>query len=122
MVRPTDGNDVRTASAAYRVVPRPHRHTFYEVVLVTACDGRHVVDFAEHVLRPPQLYVIAPRQVHSWQVSRLDGYVILFLEDLLGGLPALARTPNGHELTPTPLNCDAVPIRSAHQEPVTSTS
>ncbi len=65
----------------------PHRHTFYEIDLVTGCDGRYVVDFTEDTLRPPQLYVIAPGQVHEWRVSRLDGFVILFLEDFLTAYP-----------------------------------
>ncbi|MCH0541835.1 helix-turn-helix domain-containing protein [Streptomyces sp. MUM 203J] len=62
----------------------PHRHTFYEIVHVTAGRGVHVVDLARCELRPPHLGVIAPGQVHHWEgVTGLDGSVVLFTEDFL---------------------------------------
>ncbi|MET9677392.1 AraC family transcriptional regulator [Streptomyces sp. NPDC006482] len=62
----------------------PHRHTFYEVVHVTAGTGTHVVDLARWELRPPHLAVIVPGQVHHWEDARgLDGTVVLFTEDFL---------------------------------------
>ncbi|GAB2958541.1 AraC family transcriptional regulator [Micromonospora polyrhachis] len=62
----------------------PHRHTFYEVVLVTGGTGTHVIDFVEQPLRPPHLYVIAPGQVHFWdRVSGLCGRVTLFTDEFL---------------------------------------
>jgi hypothetical protein len=62
----------------------PHRHTFYEIVHVTAGTGAHVVDLARRELRPPHLGVIAPGQVHHWEGARgLAGSVVLFTEDFL---------------------------------------
>lgn len=62
----------------------PHRHTFYEIVHVTAGTGAHVVDLARWELRPPHLGVIAPGQVHHWEGARgLAGSVVLFTEDFL---------------------------------------
>ncbi|WP_405856548.1 AraC family transcriptional regulator [Streptomyces sp. NBC_00090] len=62
----------------------PHRHTFYEIVHVTAGTGTHVVDLARWELRPPHLAVIVPGQVHHWENARdLDGTVVLFTEDFL---------------------------------------
>lgn len=62
----------------------PHRHTFYEIVHVTAGTGTHVVDLARWELRPPHLAVIVPGQVHHWEDARgLDGTVVLFTEDFL---------------------------------------
>ncbi|MET9799214.1 AraC family transcriptional regulator [Streptomyces sp. NPDC006368] len=62
----------------------PHRHTFYEIVHVTAGTGAHVVDLARWELRPPHLCVLAPGQVHHWEDARgLDGSVILFTDDFL---------------------------------------
>ncbi|MGW0434475.1 helix-turn-helix domain-containing protein [Micromonospora sp. NPDC003197] len=79
----------------------PHRHDFYEVVLVTAGTGTHVIDFVERPLQPPHLYVIAPGQVHFWdRVSGLRGRVMLFTEEFLlahpgdrAGLHALSELP-----------------------------
>ncbi|MEW2631143.1 helix-turn-helix domain-containing protein [Streptomyces sp. NPDC048389] len=62
----------------------PHRHTFYEIVHVTAGTGAHVIDLARCELRPPHLGVIAPGQVHHWEgVRGLAGSVVLFTEDFL---------------------------------------
>ncbi|WP_436499081.1 AraC family transcriptional regulator [Actinokineospora sp. HUAS TT18] len=66
----------------------PHRHTFHEVVHVTAGTGTHVVDLARWALRPPHLGVITPGQVHHWENARgLDGTVILFTDDFLLDYP-----------------------------------
>ncbi|MEU9558183.1 helix-turn-helix domain-containing protein [Streptomyces fumanus] len=63
---------------------RPHRHTFYEMVHVTAGSGVHVVDLARWPLRPPQLAVVLPGQVHHWEGGRgPEGSLVLFTEDFL---------------------------------------
>jgi AraC-like DNA-binding protein len=62
----------------------PHRHTFYEIVLVTAGRGRHVVDSHPWPIAPPHFGVIVPGQVHHWEGARgVDGLVVLFNEDFL---------------------------------------
>ncbi|MFF8830708.1 AraC family transcriptional regulator [Streptomyces sp. NPDC015131] len=67
----------------------PHRHTFYEIVHITAGTGTHVLDLARWELRPPHLCVIAPGQVHHWEDAvGLDGSVVLFTEDFLLDHPA----------------------------------
>ncbi|MFD4474883.1 helix-turn-helix domain-containing protein [Streptomyces sp. NPDC058471] len=72
----------------------PHRHTFHEIVHVTGGTGRHVVDLAGFALRPPNLFFIAPGQVHHWEnVTGLEGSVILFTDDFLLDHPA-----DGHAL------------------------
>ncbi|MEU5215465.1 AraC family transcriptional regulator [Streptomyces sp. NPDC020807] len=62
----------------------PHRHTFYEIVHVTAGTGAHVVDLDRWELRPPHLAVIAPGRLHHWEGARgLEGTAVLFTEDFL---------------------------------------
>jgi AraC family transcriptional regulator, transcriptional activator of pobA len=62
----------------------PHRHSFHEIAYVTSGSGAHVVDLQAHRLRPPQLFAVAPGQVHHWQdVRGLDGWVIVFTDDAL---------------------------------------
>ncbi|GAA4601221.1 AraC-like DNA-binding protein [Actinoplanes octamycinicus] len=78
-----------------------HRHTFYEIDFVTGGRGSHVIDLDERPLRPPQLCLIAPGQVHRWrQRSPVQGHVILFTDDFLlahpgdrAALQSLARRP-----------------------------
>ncbi|GAA1398030.1 helix-turn-helix domain-containing protein [Catellatospora coxensis] len=68
--------------------PFPHRHTFYEVVLVRAGTGAHVVDLEAYPLEPPQLAVVLPGRAHHWQdAADLDGSLILFGEEFLAGCP-----------------------------------
>ncbi|QLJ02527.1 AraC family transcriptional regulator [Streptomyces sp. NEAU-sy36] len=63
---------------------RPHRHTFYEIVHVRAGSGTHVVDLARWPVRPPQLTVILPGQVHHWEGGRgPEGSLVLFTDDFL---------------------------------------
>ncbi|MBC6451060.1 helix-turn-helix transcriptional regulator [Actinokineospora xionganensis] len=67
----------------------PHRHTFHEIVHVTAGTGTHVVDLARWDLHPPNLGAIAPGQVHHWEdADGLDGSVVLFTDDFLLDHPA----------------------------------
>ncbi|WP_407915131.1 helix-turn-helix domain-containing protein [Kitasatospora sp. NE20-6] len=66
----------------------PHRHTFFEIAIVTGGRGRHVLDFVPDPLEPPRLWVVSPGQVHHWQDARdVTGWVILFNEDFLLGHP-----------------------------------
>ncbi|MBP0455940.1 AraC family transcriptional regulator [Streptomyces montanisoli] len=62
----------------------PHRHSFYEIGLVTHGSGAHVVDLVRQDLDPPCLYALVPGQVHQWQDARdVAGWVLLFNEDFL---------------------------------------
>lgn len=62
----------------------PHRHTFYEIVLVTGGSGHHVVDLQPWPVTPPHLGVIVPGQIHHWQDAEgIEGSVLLFNEDFL---------------------------------------
>ncbi len=62
----------------------PHRHTFYAIFHVTGGRGHHVVDFESHPIRPPALWFISPRQVHSWQTTvPLRGQILPFTEEFL---------------------------------------
>jgi AraC-like DNA-binding protein len=84
----------------------PHRHSFYEIGLVTGGRGAHVVDLVPHDLAPPYLYALAPGQVHHWQDAEgLAGRVLLFTEDFLllhPGDAAVVRSLTTRPLRPAP--------------------
>ncbi|MFF8411584.1 helix-turn-helix domain-containing protein [Streptomyces omiyaensis] len=62
----------------------PHRHTFYEIVHVVEGSGVHVIDTGRYAVRPPQLGVILPGQVHHWEgVRGLEGSLVLFTPEFL---------------------------------------
>jgi AraC-like DNA-binding protein len=60
---------------------QPHRHSFYHLLLFTGGAGTHTIDFQQFVIRPGQIYFMAPGQVHTWNFSEdADGFVINFTE------------------------------------------
>jgi AraC-like DNA-binding protein len=62
----------------------PHRHSFYQILYLTAGKGTHVIDFEPYTIQPIELYFISPGQVHFWHTDILpQGYIILFACDFL---------------------------------------
>lgn len=60
----------------------PHRHVFYVSLLVTKGSGIHEIDFQTYEIRPGNLFLIFPGQVHWWENSAdADGYVIFHNRD-----------------------------------------
>jgi AraC family transcriptional activator of pobA len=57
----------------------PHRHSFYHLVFFTKGKGSHTIDFQRFVVKPYQIYFMAPGQVHSWDFEgEMQGYVVNF--------------------------------------------
>ncbi|MEI6950009.1 AraC family transcriptional regulator [Paraflavisolibacter sp. H34] len=62
---------------------RPHRHSFYHLVLFTRGRGSHTIDFERFAVQPGQVYFMVPGQVHSWHFEgEVDGYIIHFSDQL----------------------------------------
>lgn len=60
----------------------PHKHSFYQVVLFTAGNGRHSIDFQDFIAEPHQIYYMAPGQIHTWDFEdEMDGYIVNFDEN-----------------------------------------
>jgi AraC-like DNA-binding protein len=67
----------------YQHLQRPHRHSFYHLVLFTTGKGSHTIDFDRFAVRPFQIYFMIPGQVHSWHFEgEVDGYIVHFNERL----------------------------------------
>ncbi len=65
---------------------RPHRHDFVELVLVTGGAGFHHIDTESIAIAAPQLFLIAPGQLHHWEeTAPVTGTIVLFGEDFLTG-------------------------------------
>jgi AraC family transcriptional activator of pobA len=63
----------------YTNLHRPHRHSFYHLVLFTKGKGSHSIDFEKFQVKPYQLYFMIPGQVHTWQFeSKIEGYIVHF--------------------------------------------
>ena len=70
----------------YQHLHRPHRHSFYHLVLFTSGKGRHTIDFEKFTIKPFQIYFMVPGQVHSWHFEgAMEGYIVHFNEVLFTG-------------------------------------
>ncbi len=80
-------------------VPFPHKHDFYQIMFITSGSGSHQIDFKKYSIKPHQIYIMKPGQIHSWQLSRnIDGFIIEFnLDSLqiesLGGMGLIGQVP-----------------------------
>ena len=77
-----------------RTSPRPHRHSYYQIIWVVDGAGVNAADFEEHVIRPQTVFLMSPGEVHQMRVDRpLSGYMLLFTADFmaLDGLGAADR-------------------------------
>jgi AraC-like DNA-binding protein len=64
------------------LVPFPHRHDFYHLVVVLNGGGWHEIDFHRHAVQPHQVFFMKPGQVHSWKINKSSkGYIIEFGSD-----------------------------------------
>jgi AraC family transcriptional regulator, transcriptional activator of pobA len=78
----------------YQHLHRPHRHSFYHLVLFTKGKGSHTIDFEKFPVKPYQIYFMIPGQVHSWHFEgEVDGYIVHFNEVLF-----TTFLQNGHYL------------------------
>ncbi|WP_017601429.1 helix-turn-helix domain-containing protein [Nocardiopsis lucentensis] len=78
-----------------------HRHTFHEIVHVTAGSGEHVIDLHRWPITPPNLGILSAGQVHHWAAAHgVDGHVMLledaFLLDRPDDLGLLRRLAADH--------------------------
>lgn len=66
----------------YSELHRPHRHSFYHLVMFTKGKGFHTIDFEKFPVKPGQMYFMIPGQVHSWHFEgATDGYLVHFSEN-----------------------------------------
>ncbi|MFL5813621.1 MAG: helix-turn-helix domain-containing protein [Bdellovibrionia bacterium] len=64
------------------LVPFPHRHDFYHLVIVTAGKGWHEIDFRRYPVQPLQAFFMKPGQVHSWKLNQgTKGFIVEFGSD-----------------------------------------
>ncbi len=70
--------------SALSSTPHPHRHAFYEIIYLIEGEGSHIIDFEPYPIIPESLYLVAPDQIHFWQLTKpLDGVSIKFSENFL---------------------------------------
>jgi YesN/AraC family two-component response regulator len=64
----------------------PHRHAFYEIIIITEGYGTHAIDFKKYDLKKDIIYLMKPSQIHQWVLEHYnheyDGYILYFSEEL----------------------------------------
>lgn len=61
---------------------RPHRHDYFEIILIRSGKGIQYIDFKPYEINQGQLYNIYPGQVHLMQRNTAQGLLIQFRKDL----------------------------------------
>ena len=60
-------------------VPFPHKHDFFQYLIVTSGSGEHQIDFKKHKVSPGQIYMMNPGQIHSWTMKKgIRGILVEF--------------------------------------------
>ncbi len=60
----------------------PHRHDYFEIILVKSGEGRQFIDFSEYKMAAGQLYAIYPGQIHLMNRCSAQGLLIQFRKDV----------------------------------------
>lgn len=69
-------NDLVTHLKEHEFTSHSHRHDFYLTMLFTRGTGTHDVDFSRYPVKEGAVFMMAPGQFHSWQLSAdAEGYV-----------------------------------------------
>lgn len=60
-------------------VPFPHKHDFFQFLIITSGSGVHQIDFKKHHVSPGQIYMMNPGQIHSWEMKKgIRGILVEF--------------------------------------------
>jgi AraC-like DNA-binding protein len=82
-------------------VPFPHRHDFFQIILITAGSGEHQIDFNRYKVVSNQIFIMKPGQMHSWELSKgVKGYVVEFNHQSLNLSTTNSELINQFSLSP----------------------
>lgn len=96
--------DLQAFLNAHQDIVFPHRHSFFQILLIQHGNGIHIIDFEQFELTKNQVYFLAPGQIHEWKFeNNVQGILINFNENLLSSFLANSKfladfqffTPNG---------------------------
>ncbi|MFL5785041.1 MAG: helix-turn-helix domain-containing protein [Bacteriovoracaceae bacterium] len=73
---------IRAEKLEARIKPKvsfPHKHDFFQLMLVTAGAGTHQIDFVEHPVSRGTIFLMKPGQMHSWKMKKgVSGLLVEF--------------------------------------------
>ena len=71
-LKPTDHNQFEN-----------HRLTFYVLLVITAGEGRHHINFEEYTYGPGTVFALGPETIHKFERSEAEGCLLVFTEDFI---------------------------------------
>lgn len=81
-IREVSLSSIRVDKLEDRIKPAvafPHRHDFFQAMLVTSGTGWHQIDFIKHPVKANQIFLMKPGQMHSWELSKgVKGHIVEF--------------------------------------------
>lgn len=60
----------------------PHRHDYFEIILVESGSGNQLIDFTKSELKPNHIYVVYPGQIHLLKRENANGLIIQFKKEI----------------------------------------
>jgi AraC-like DNA-binding protein len=73
---------IRAEKLEARIKPKvafPHKHDFFQLMLVTGGTGTHQIDFVEHEVSRGTIFLMKPGQMHSWKMKKgVTGILVEF--------------------------------------------
>lgn len=60
----------------------PHRHDYFEIILIKSGTGFQLIDFTPYVINAGQLYTVYPGQVHLLERNTAEGMIIQFRKNI----------------------------------------
>ena len=60
----------------------PHRHDYFEIILVKSGNGLQYIDFKPHAIQQGQVFTVYPGQVHLMKRDTAQGMLIQFRKDI----------------------------------------
>lgn len=61
---------------------KPHRHDYFEIILVKSGEGLQYIDFSSYNMLGGQLFAIYPGQIHLLERNTAQGLIIQFRKDI----------------------------------------
>lgn len=60
----------------------PHRHDYFEIILIREGGGEQLIDFTQTGLRANTIYIIYPGQIHHLKREQAEGLILQFRKDI----------------------------------------
>lgn len=68
----------------HKHIEKPHKHNFFVSMIFTKGSGIHEIDFKKYDVNPGTVFMLAPGQTHSWNLSDdIDGYIFYHSQEFL---------------------------------------